>query len=117
MLWPTRRARGAREHHDLLARRQERRRLAREDGKATSDTKVPIFNDIFLNTVRKRGRMYEMGLMTAYKLRTGDLFSDVGKFPMMLRKGKLPLRGPRIKGKGDRKAMFARAKAARGDQK
>jgi len=102
---------------DIAALTDALRRLSRAQGKVARGTTVPTFNDIFLKTIRKRGRMYEMGLMTAYKLRTGDLFSDVGKFPMMLRKGKLPLRGPRIKGKGQRKRMFARAKAVRGDRK
>ena len=90
------------------------RRLSRAEGKAAADTTVPTFNDIFLKTIRKRGRMYEMGLMTAYKLRTGDLLADVGKFPMMLRKGKLPLLGPNVSGKRQRKEMFDRARTAKG---
>ena len=101
---------------DIAAMIDALRRLSRLAGKSDSGTTVPVFNDIFLNTVRKRGRIYEMGLMTAYKLRTLDLFSDVSKFPLMLRKGKLPLLGPQIKGRGQRKQMFARAKAARGDR-
>ena len=90
------------------------RRLSRAAGKVAKGTTVPTFNDIFLRSIRKRGRIYEMGLMTAYKLRTLDLFSDVSKLPMMLRKGKLPLLGRRVGGKGARKAMFDRAKAAGG---
>ena len=30
-------------------------------------------------------------MMTAYKLRSGDFFSDVGKVPQMLKKGKLKI--------------------------
>ena len=48
------------------------------------DSAVPVFNEVFLNSVRKRGRMHEMGLMAAFKLRTGRLFADVDKLPMML---------------------------------
>lgn len=102
---------------DISAMIDALRILSRAAGKTARGTTVPAFNDIFLNSVRKRGRIYEMGLMTAYKLRTLDLFSDVSKLPMMLLKGKLPLLGPRIKGKGQRKQMFARAKAAGGDRK
>ncbi len=76
---------------------------------AASGTTAPVFNDIFLNSVRKRGRVYELGLMAAYKLRTGRLLEDAGKAPMMLSKGKLPLLGPRVSGRAEREAMFERA--------
>jgi heterodisulfide reductase subunit C2 len=49
------------------------------------------FNDSFLRSVRRHGRVYELGMLTAYKLRSGDLMSDVGKFPQMLAKGKISL--------------------------
>ena len=47
--------------------------------------------------------------MIRYKLRTGRLFEDADKAPMMLRKGKLPLFGHRVGGKSERKALFNRA--------
>jgi heterodisulfide reductase subunit C2 len=49
------------------------------------------FNRSFLGSVRHHGRVYEMGMMAAYKLRTFDLFSDVDKVPQMLVQGKLAL--------------------------
>jgi heterodisulfide reductase subunit C len=93
------------------------RRLSRAVGKAAPQTNVPLFNDIFLNSVRKRGRMHEMGLMAAYKLRTMDLFTDMAKLPMMLRKGKLRLFGKRAGDKAARKRMFDQAGAAGGQGK
>jgi heterodisulfide reductase subunit C len=71
--------------------------------------RVPVFNEVFLASVRNRGRVYELGLMAAYKLRTGRLLEDAGKAPMMLSKGKLPLLGPHLSGRAERKAMFRRA--------
>ena len=71
--------------------------------------RVPVFNEVFLASVRNRGRVYELGLMAAYKLRTGRLMEDAGKAPMMLSKGKLPLVGPQVSGRAERKAMFRRA--------
>src|SRR3972149_3494847 len=41
--------------------------------------------------VRRRGRVFELGMIAAYKLRSGDLLSDVDKFPRMLAKGKIGL--------------------------
>ncbi len=49
------------------------------------------FHRSFLGSVRRHGRVYEMGMMAAYKLRTFDLFSDVDKIPQMLAQGKLSL--------------------------
>ena len=49
------------------------------------------FNRSFLASVKRHARVYEMGLMTAYKLRSLSFFSDVDKAPRMLAKGKLRL--------------------------
>ena len=70
---------------------------------------VPVFNEIFLEAVRERGRIFELALMAKYKLRTKRLFEDAGKAPMMLLKGKLPLSATRVGGKDERDALFGRA--------
>jgi heterodisulfide reductase subunit C2 len=61
--------------------------------------RVRIFNEAFLASVRRFGRAYEFGLMGAYKLRSRDFFSDLGKFPTMLRKRKMSLLPPRTGGR------------------
>ena len=73
------------------------------------------FNQIFLDAVRERGRIFELGLMLGFKLRTKRLFEDVDKAPMMLLKGKLPLSAPRVAGKDEREALFGRAAATTPD--
>jgi heterodisulfide reductase subunit C len=78
-------------------------------GKVVAGTAVPVFNQVFLKSIRKRGRAYEIGLMAAFKLRTGRLLEDADKAPMMLSKGKLPLLGPRVRGRAQRQEMFRRA--------
>ena len=100
---------------DPAAMNDALRAMSRAARKISAGTAVPAFNDIFLDAVRRRGRIYEMGLMVRFKLRTRRLFEDIGKAPMMLLKGKLPLVGPRIGGQAARKAMFRRA-AQGGDQ-
>jgi heterodisulfide reductase subunit C len=94
---------------DLAAMNDALRVMSLSAGKAVATTTAPVFHEIFLNSVRKRGRVYELGLMAAYKLRTGRLFEDAAKAPMMLSKGKLPLVGQRVKGQAEREAMFRRA--------
>jgi heterodisulfide reductase subunit C len=88
---------------DIAALNDALRIMSRAKGR------VPVFNEAFLASVRNRGRVYELGLMVAYKLRTGRLLEDAGKAPMMLSKGKLPLLGPQVSGRAERKAMFRRA--------
>ncbi len=70
------------------------------------------FNEIFMKAVRDRGRMHEAGLMASFKLRTMRLFQDMGKLPMMLLKGKMPLFQSAIPGRAERVAMFERAASA-----
>jgi heterodisulfide reductase subunit C len=85
------------------------RAISRGAGVAAPSTAVPVFNQIFLDAVRERGRIFELGLMVSFKLRTKRLFEDAGKAPMMLLKGKLPLSAARVDGKDEREALFNRA--------
>jgi heterodisulfide reductase subunit C len=100
---------------DPAAMNDALRAMSRAARKISAGTAVPAFNDIFLDAVRRRGRIYEMGLMVRFKLRTRRLFEDIGKTPMMLLKRKLPLMGTHVGGRAGRKAMFRRA-AQGGDQ-
>jgi heterodisulfide reductase subunit C2 len=49
------------------------------------------FNRSFLQSVRRHGRVFELGMMMAYKLRSRDYFADADKTGQMLAKGKLSL--------------------------
>jgi heterodisulfide reductase subunit C len=100
---------------DIAAINDALRAMSRATQQVVPETTVPVFNDIFLDSVRKRGRVYELGLMASYKLRTGRLMEDAGKAPMMLSKGRLPIHGPRVRGRTEREEMFERAKQG-GDQ-
>jgi heterodisulfide reductase subunit C len=68
------------------------------------------FHRSFLGSVRHHGRVYEMGMMIAYKLRTQDLFSDVDKVPQMLAQGKLSLLPHRSGSIRQLREIFRRAK-------
>jgi heterodisulfide reductase subunit C2 len=52
---------------------------------------IVAFHKSFLNTVSRFGRLWEVGLVAEYKLRTRHFFQDVGLVPAMLKRGKLPL--------------------------
>jgi heterodisulfide reductase subunit C2 len=74
------------------------------------------FNRSFLGSVQRNGRVYEAGMMAFYKLRTGDFFSDVGKVPQMLAKGKLSLLPKRSGSVGQVREVFRRAQEEEGKQ-
>jgi heterodisulfide reductase subunit C len=78
------------------------RKLASARGASKQKGNAPLFNKAFLKTVELFGRSYEMGMIAAYKLGTGKLMNDTGKFPAMLKKGKISL-WPSLK--GDRKTV------------
>jgi len=76
---------------------------------ALPDARGEQFNRSFLRSVRRHGRVYELGMLTAYKLRSRHLFADVDKAPKMLARGKLSLL-PRPSGSaGEVKEVFKRA--------
>jgi heterodisulfide reductase subunit C len=76
------------------------RMLAVERKAALPDGRGRQFNRSFLGSVRRHGRVFEAGMLAMYKLRSGDLFTDVGKLPRMIAKGKIsffPRRGGNAK--------------------
>ncbi len=67
------------------------------------------FHRSFLGSVRRHGRVFEAGMMAAYKLRTFDLWSDVAKVPGMLAKGKLGILPKRSGATKEVRVVFRRA--------
>lgn len=74
------------------------RHMARREGYATEKA-VKTFWDIFLKTVERNGRVYELGLVVEFMARTGRIFTDVDLAPTMLLKQKIDLLPHKIKGK------------------
>jgi heterodisulfide reductase subunit C2 len=92
------------------------RQMSTRRGKAGKEA-VAIFNELFLKMVKGKGRMFEAGLMTFFKLRTRRFFEDVGKVPMMLKKRKLAMLPKSVGGKAQRQAMFDRVAQAGGKKR
>lgn len=70
---------------------------------------ILAFHRSLLDTVRHTGRLYEIGLVAAYKLRTRRLLQDVALVPGLLRRGKLALLPHRIRDRKGLRAVFHRA--------
>ncbi len=102
---------------DIAAVMDALRIMAIDRQVALPDARGREFNRSFLGSVRRHGRVYEMGMMTAYKLRTGDLLADVGKVPQMLAKGKLSLLPKRSGSAREVREVFRRAEEEGGKGK
>jgi heterodisulfide reductase subunit C len=70
------------------------RSIAVEKGIGKNKDSGPLFNRIFLNTVKNYGRSYDLQMIALHKLRTGNIRQDMEKFPTMLKKGKIALLPP-----------------------
>ena len=95
---------------DVAAVMDTLRMMAVDRKAALPDSRGEKFNRSFLDSVRRHGRMYELGMLTAYKLRSGDLLADVDKAPGMLAKGKISLLPNRGGSAKQVRQVFRRAK-------
>jgi heterodisulfide reductase subunit C len=71
-------------------------RIVAEEKKASKPAgNMPLMNKILLGTIKTFGRTYDLGAMIIYKAGTASYFKDLGKFPAILKKGKIALLPPR----------------------
>lgn len=73
------------------------------------------FHKSFLDSIEYTGRLYEVGLVADYKLRSGEMLQDVGVAPKMFLKGKLSLIPEIIEGRKSIGAIFNLTKKSRGN--
>jgi heterodisulfide reductase subunit C2 len=50
---------------------------------------ILVFHKTFLDSVKSSGRLFEVGLIVGYKMRTMNLLQDIDLAPSMMAKGKL----------------------------
>ncbi len=63
---------------------------AQQKGMA-AEKKISLFGQIFLDCVKRFGRVYEMGLIMIFNLKSRQPFKDVSHGPSMLLRGKIGL--------------------------
>jgi heterodisulfide reductase subunit C len=93
------------------------REIALRDNPGSVPRRIAAFHRSFLDQIRSHGRAFEIGLVAAYKLRTGALFDDVSTAPGMLRRGKLALTPHRIEGIAEIRRIFSRCEGRREDER
>lgn len=87
------------------------RELALEKGVRPSERTVKVFHQVFLQLVRLTGRMYEIGLIGLYNLRSGQLFASTDLALPMLAHRKVDLLPKRYPGQDEVKRIFERVAA------
>lgn len=73
------------------------REMAIEKGIKVREKNILAFHQAFLSSIKSRGRINEPFMIVDYKLRTGDLFSDMAMGLSMFLKGKLALVSPKTR--------------------
>jgi len=91
------------------------RRESLKSGLTTGEKKMPVFHDVFLSSIESTGRVYELGMIGHYSLKSGDikaklisgsLIEEVKLGWQMFKKGKLKLFPQKIKRTGEIKRLF-----------
>ncbi|MDI6710775.1 MAG: 4Fe-4S dicluster domain-containing protein [Bacillota bacterium] len=72
----------------------------------------PLFHQMFMDGVRRMGRVHEAAVLARYKLKTHQLLADFGLGLRLFRKGKFPLLGSRIRRQEEIERIFSRALAS-----
>lgn len=76
---------------------------------------ILAFHEAFLDTIRRNGRLHEVGLISMYKLKTLHLFQDVLSAPALLMRGKLKLLPHKIEGQNDVERIFSRTQESKAE--
>lgn len=81
--------------------------------KMTKEKQTETFHRLFLGEVKARGRVHETMLMAKFKLKSGNLFADMGLGLELFKRGKLPILPHSIKGKKHVADIFSKAEKYR----
>jgi len=82
------------------------RHLALRSGVAPGEKEIPLFHSVFLDEIKRRGRIHEISLLLKFKLKTKAFFKDAGLGWKMFRLGKIHLLPPPFRGGKEVKALF-----------
>jgi heterodisulfide reductase subunit C len=92
------------------------REMAIESGTGAKEKNILKLHQSFLSCIKMRGRINEPLLVAGYKLKSGDLFSDLTMGMDMFLKGKLPLFAPRNRDMRSVRNIFKKTKKSRQEE-
>jgi heterodisulfide reductase subunit C len=86
------------------------RQMAIESDVGAKEKNILKFHEAFLSNIKIGGRINEPLMMVQYKLKSGDLFSDMAMGLSMLKRGKLAFLSPRTKDMQSVRRIFEKTK-------
>ncbi len=86
------------------------RKVAVEEGLATGEKEIVAFDRIFLDSIERHGRVYELELVLRHNLAARQPLKDAHLGPLMLGKGKLSLLAHRIKERATIREIFQQSR-------
>ena len=92
------------------------REMAIEDGIEAKEKNILNLYQTFLSCIKFRGRINEPLLIMGYKLKSGDLFSDLAMGMDMYLKGKLSLLSPKTRDMRAVRSIFKKMQKTRSEE-
>lgn len=86
------------------------RYLAIAERRLPPEREIKLFHRLFLDRIKKQGRIHELNLVIRYNLQSRHPFTNASLLPAMLSKRKLSLLPPKVKGASEIKRMFVKVK-------
>lgn len=77
---------------------------------------VALFNRIFLHSIRKHGRLFELATMALFNIKSGHPFREAATGWTMLKKGKLRFTPVRSQGAEEIERIFERIQQVEGEE-
>jgi hypothetical protein len=84
------------------------RHIALKSKVKPAEKDIPIFHSVFLDSIKSKGRIHELGLIWQFKARTRDFMKDAALGWKMFRKGKIKLFPSKFGGGREIKGIFSR---------
>jgi len=81
-----------------------------QEGRTPAEKKIPHFYKSFLDSVNMTGRLYELGMIGIYKMRTGTYTEDMALGIEMIKRGKLKFLPEKVKRLDQVKAIFRKGR-------
>lgn len=94
---------------DIVAAMDALRQLALEADIPVPEEDILNFHREVLNSIERYGRTHKLEIMLRYKIKSGQLFSDLDSGVVMLAKRKLDLRPSRVHSVQEIKRLFKKA--------
>jgi heterodisulfide reductase subunit C len=82
------------------------RQLSQEAGVPPAEPNVVKFHQAVLDSIRRHGRLFELGMVAGYKLATREWVADAKLGWEMFKRGKLKFWPGSVRAKGEIRAMF-----------